>query len=84
MAVQLDVTHEGAHNFKLKFDWMSQPVDQMQFAEIDAGALKEWQVLRVEGEEETTAQQSMEDFNKKKDKAKPAKVEKALDANDTR
>lgn len=23
MAIQLDVTHEGAHNFKIKFDWLS-------------------------------------------------------------
>ena len=53
---------------------------------MEAGAIKDWQVIKVEGEEDTTAQQSAEDFNKqKKDpKAKASKPEKAPDAGDTK
>jgi len=75
--VTLDAKHEGGHYLKIKFDWLNVgPVTEdtpqvINKQEIDSGFMKEWTVLKIEGEEKV--QEEVEVDPKAKAKAPPAK-----------
>ena len=49
----MEVMHEAGHFLKIKYDWISvaQGDSEITFPEIDAGMLKDWNLLQIEGEE---------------------------------
>ena len=49
--VSIEVTHEAGHNIRLKFNWFQNCVDKLEFTEIDTGPLKEWSLIKVDGED---------------------------------
>lgn len=48
----VDLTHEAGHNLKVRYDWLQNDgaKENLLFPEVDTGALKDWLVLKVEGE----------------------------------
>jgi hypothetical protein len=50
----LDIIHESGHNLKVKYDWFSNVAEKetLNFSEVDTMLLKEWQVIKIEGEAE--------------------------------
>jgi len=78
--ITFDCKHEGGHYYKLKFDWFkpgaTQTEDstlQVESETIDTGFLKDWTLVRIEGEEAVeTVQEDTKDKGKG-GKAPPAK-----------
>lgn len=48
--LNLEVKHEGGHNYRIKYDWFQANGEDLAFFEVDAGLLSSWQLLQIEGE----------------------------------
>ena len=68
VTVSIEVQHEGAGNFRVKYDWFQNQADKDSLApvEVDAGALREWHTLKVEGEPEDVVREEVEKPGAKK------------------
>lgn len=65
------MTHEAGHNFRIKYDWFQNTdKESLQFTENDTGALRDWTVLKIEGEPDIVPTEAVP-INPK-DKGKPA------------
>ena len=48
----MEAKQEGGHYFKVKYEWISiQGPDQIDFQKIDSGFFRDWQLIKIEGEE---------------------------------
>lgn len=49
----MELKHEAGHYIKLKYDWISvdAATNEISFPQCDAGFLKDWTLVQIEGEE---------------------------------
>lgn len=69
--INLEVFHENGHFIKTKFNWMNKETLEQDIIETDY--LKDWEVIRREGEEEDPEAQDANKDDKKKAPPKDAK-----------
>jgi hypothetical protein len=51
LAIQIEAVHEGAHNFKILYDWFTQKDEALEQCACDTGMFRDWQVLKIDGED---------------------------------
>ena len=49
----MELKHEAGHYIKVKYDWISvdAATNEISFPQCDAGFLKDWTLVQIEGEE---------------------------------
>ena len=67
----MDVKHEAGHYHKIKYSWIAVGADgEVTFPITDAGMLKDWNLIQIEGEEPVAVEEEKDKADAKKPAAK--------------